>query len=966
MKIEKLNIYGFGKHENVTVDFGQGISVVYGLNEAGKTTIQQFILHILFGFPAKNNALLRYEPKSGGKYGGQVHIIDETYGKCIVERIRGKSAGDVTVYFEDGTKGGEEQLNTLLRQYDRASFESIFSFSLLQLQGFEKMDEDELSRTLLASGTTGVDSLLQLGNRMEKELGDLFKKSGRIPEMNVKIMELRELEIELKEEQEKVGEYAPSIERIREIDDLLTELRGQEAELMQESQKLALVRQLLPLHQKKQALDARLSQLSEINFPTDGIRRYEMLAGKLTEAEATKRRLEEELAELMKRMPEQHEFERIAELEILLAKETEWHRWQTAVTFEEENVSQLTSSKRRLLDRLGVKGLEAENTILDADVSIQKEEQMHKIIQELTEGDQQIGFVNRQLIQVENELGDTETEIGGIERTAPAVEELERVLQWPKIRQQLAEAKAYISLSRRPVEQKSLMIPALLVVLAVAFIVFGFIQKEWFIIIAGVIVIGLGILIYSEKQHQTPDSAKLKQMEKIIAAYDGNEHQMEELTDRIGMYKRKKEDLQEAFMVLERKFQSLTSELENTYSNRRKIELELVDFLGLYGFDEIPSTGIIPELFRMIREVQEVTRKLNDALLRRQTIQQQIAERVAEAEKIVRKFAPQETVYEMLRREFIHLNEQAETIRSLTVALERKESALKETSSLVNSLLEKVQALLAEAAVETEEAFYAAYNSHLEAFRLKGQLEDVNAQLASYGPLELPDGVVDEELRKKVNDISGTLSSISERLNVLINDKAALVNKTERLLTDENYGRKLQHFEMKKSELAELVKKWSERKAITEAVRRTMSELKEKKLPEVLEAAEKMFCELTGGNYESLSVTETGHFEVVAKNGMRYPIVELSQATKEQAYISLRLALAASIMNTAPFPLMLDDPFVHFDEERLSRMIELLDNLQNKHQFIYFTCHEAMKDKWQGATILNVSDIGSEQGAMVL
>ena len=44
-------------------------------------------------------------------------------------------------------------------------------------------------------------------------------------------------------------------------------------------------------------------------------------------------------------MPEQHEFERIAEIEILLAKETEWHRWQTAVTSEEDNVSRLTSSK---------------------------------------------------------------------------------------------------------------------------------------------------------------------------------------------------------------------------------------------------------------------------------------------------------------------------------------------------------------------------------------------------------------------------------------------------------------------------------------------------------------------------------------------------------------------------------------------------------------------------------------------
>ena len=79
---------------------------------------------------------------------------------------------------------------------------------------------------------------------------------------------------------------------------------------------------------------------------------------------------------------------------------------------------------------------------------------------------------------------------------------------------------------------------------------------------------------------------------------------------------------------------------------------------------------------------------------------------------------------------------------------------------------------------------------------------------------------------------------MAKKLNVLINEKAALVNKTERLFTDETYRHKLQLFEMKKAELAELAKKWSESKAITEAIRRTMSELKEKKLPEVLEVAE--------------------------------------------------------------------------------------------------------------------------------
>ena len=43
--------------------------------------------------------------------------------------------------------------------------------------------------------------------------------------MNVKMTELRELEMELKEEQEKVAEYTPSIERIHKIDKQLSLLR---------------------------------------------------------------------------------------------------------------------------------------------------------------------------------------------------------------------------------------------------------------------------------------------------------------------------------------------------------------------------------------------------------------------------------------------------------------------------------------------------------------------------------------------------------------------------------------------------------------------------------------------------------------------------------------------------------------------------------------------------------------------
>ena len=72
--------------------------------------------------------------------------------------------------------------------------------------------------------------------------------------------------------------------------------------------------------------------------------------------------------------------------------------------------------------------------------------------------------------------------------------------------------------------------------------------------------------------------------------------------------------------------------------------------------------------------------------------------------------------------------------------------------------------------------------------------------------------------------------------------------------------------------------------------------------------------------------------------------------------------MATSVLETAPFPIIIDDPFVHFDEDRLSRMIEVL-NESKQHQFIYFTCDKRMKDKWMDATIINVSTIGSEQEA---
>ncbi|MFC5591747.1 AAA family ATPase [Sporosarcina soli] len=965
MKIEKLVIYGFGKHENITLDVGPGINVLYGQNEAGKTTIQQFILHILFGFPQKNSALLRYEPKSGGKYGGQVHIYDKEFGKCIVERVRGKSAGDVNVHFEDGRKGGEADLDRLLRQYDRASFESIFSFSLLQLQGFEKMDEEELSRTLLASGTTGVDTLLQLEKKLEKELGDLFKKSGKNPQMNVKMAELRELELELKKEQEKIADYAPAVERIRQIDERLQHLREQQKEMEQQAQQFQLMRQLLPLHEKRQTIKPRLAAISVDTFPTDGIRRYEKLAGRRIEAETALHRTEDELSKLLADMPEQPVDDRLTEIDLLLAKESEWHRWQTAAVSAEEDVRKQTDLKRQLLEGIGMLEDE-ENVLLQADVSLQKEEQLYELMNRLAGSDAQIGYLNRQLVQLENEKADQEQDRLVLERSAPSQEEVQRVHRWPARRQQLAEAKAYVAIGTGQQETPSRTFLLLGALLAILFGTLGFILKEWLFVVAALLFVGMGFFIQQKNGRASADETKLREMEKIIASYDGHEEQMEELAERVARYNREVEVLQEGLLALERKQQRLEAERDHTYFERQQIESELSAFLRRYGFKELPSTGIIPELFRMIREVQGVERDRKAAIEQLETMRKNMAGRVKDVENVLHKSIPEEALYELLRREFIDLKEKVEAFRTINRTIVTKKASLNELTGLVAGLTDKMQALFKEVGAETEEAFYSAHAMYQESVLLKGQLLDLDAQLAVHGPLELPAGETDASLQKQGKAIGETLTLLDAEQHTLIQEKATLVSRTEQLLSDESYARTYQLFEMKKTELAELAKKWAERKALSEAIKQTMRELKEKKLPAVLEEAEELFNELTGGRYISLIVTEQGRFEVLSTNGMRYPIMELSQATKEQAYISLRLALAASVNDSAPFPILMDDPFVHFDGTRLSRMIELLERYQSKHQFMYFTCHDGMTEKWQQATILQVSELGSRQGANVI
>lgn len=111
MRIEKLDIKGFGKFNNFEVEFKKGFNIVFGANESGKSTIEAFIKAMFYSlkrgrnFKGESNPLKRYKPWIGNDYKGIMKYVLDNNQVFTVERNFEK--GETRVYdllYKDITK----------------------------------------------------------------------------------------------------------------------------------------------------------------------------------------------------------------------------------------------------------------------------------------------------------------------------------------------------------------------------------------------------------------------------------------------------------------------------------------------------------------------------------------------------------------------------------------------------------------------------------------------------------------------------------------------------------------------------------------------------------------------------------------------------------------------------------------------------------------------------------------------
>ena len=175
MRIEELYLDGFGHfHQRSIGPLAGPVTVFYGPNEAGKSTLLAFIRAILFGFPARYNS--HYPPPDRARHGGRITLSDGAAAVYVVERYAG-ARGGVKIDTPQGPASNPDAV--LQRLTGNASpdlFRNVFAFSLDELQAAASLNDS--SGTIYSAGQ-GAPALPGLKKSLDDRKDKIYRKQGR-------------------------------------------------------------------------------------------------------------------------------------------------------------------------------------------------------------------------------------------------------------------------------------------------------------------------------------------------------------------------------------------------------------------------------------------------------------------------------------------------------------------------------------------------------------------------------------------------------------------------------------------------------------------------------------------------------------------------------------------------------------------------------------------------------------------
>lgn len=194
-----------------------------------------------------------------------------------------------------------------------------------------------------------------------------------------------------------------------------------------------------------------------------------------------------------------------------------------------------------------------------------------------------------------------------------------------------------------------------------------------------------------------------------------------------------------------------------------------------------------------------------------------------------------------------------------------------------------------------------------------------------------------DEILREIERKENRLNTIKFRLHTMEASSEEINKKLENLAQIEE---ELQDAETEKDELLSLNKSYNIAK---ECLERAYEQVKESISPRFTENLCDIISNISDGRYNNVVFSDTDGLRVEIQNGNYIPASRLSTGTIDQMYISLRLS-ALNEMTDEAMPIILDETFAYFDNDRLANILKYLNNNFKENQIIIFTCSDREKD----------------------
>lgn len=187
-----------------------------------------------------------------------------------------------------------------------------------------------------------------------------------------------------------------------------------------------------------------------------------------------------------------------------------------------------------------------------------------------------------------------------------------------------------------------------------------------------------------------------------------------------------------------------------------------------------------------------------------------------------------------------------------------------------------------------------------------------------------------ENIQKDINDKKLKLHSldldkknIEPQLDNLSKIEEKLVDNNKRMLTLKNLNLSMN---LAKEVLSE-----------------AYEEMKNTVTPKFTENLSMNISKITGSKYNKAMFNETEGLIVELENSDYVPANRMSVGTIDQLYLSLRLSMIDE-MSEERVPILLDEAFAFYDDERLKNILIYLNNQFKDRQIIIFTCTNREKE----------------------